>query len=244
MGLIFSLGFGPFRWVCASCDPEDLAKTDEIAAEVTKRLADEPGLPDVLVQQYRDNYLWITQAGANKLVVGSQARILYSDARGRAALAAAFNAAVRDGRLRGPVIISRDHHDVSGTDSPFRETSDVRDGSNLCADMAVQNFTGDAFRGATWVALHNGGGTGWGEAVNGGFGMLLDGSEAADRRLSAMLPWDVHNGVARRAWAGSANGNLAITRAMQANPNLVVTLRNAADPAIVASALNQAFGKH
>lgn len=241
MGAIFSLGFGPFRWVCASCDPQDLETTDRIAAEETKRLADEPGLPSVLVQQYRDNYLWITQAGANKLVVGSQARILYSDARGRSALAAAFNAAVRDGRLHGPVVISRDHHDVSGTDSPFRETSDVRDGSSLCADMAVQNFCGDSFRGATWVALHNGGGTGWGEATNGGFGLLLDGSDAAASRSAMMLQWDVFNGVARRAWAGSSNGNLAITRAMQANPALVVTVRNASDPSLVAAALNDAF---
>jgi len=243
MGAIFSLGFGPFRWVCTSGDPADLEVTDKIAAEVIERLASEPGLPPVIAAQYRDNHLWITQASANKLVVGSQARILYSDANGRIQLAVAFNNAVRDGKLKAPVVMSRDHHDVSGTDSPFRETSDVRDGSQLCADMAVQNFVGDAFRGATWVALHNGGGTGWGEAINGGFGFVLDGTEDAEKRARTMLLWDVNNGVSRRAWAGSDNANLAIHRAAQQNPNMIVTTRTFADKKIIDAALDAAFTK-
>jgi len=203
----------------------------------------EEELPVVIAQQYRDNLLWITQAGENRLVVGSQARILYSDSLGRIEIARSFNQAVKDGRLHGPVVMSRDHHDVSGTDSPFRETSDVRDGSQLCADMAVQNFVGDAFRGATWVALHNGGGTGWGEATNGGFGFVLDGSEDAEARAMNMLLWDVNNGVGRRAWAGSDRANIAIRRAMQANPRMVVTLRNDADKDLIDKSLNAAFEK-
>eukprot|EP00761_Pharyngomonas_kirbyi_P012307 gb/GECH01012334.1/.p1 GENE.gb/GECH01012334.1/~~gb/GECH01012334.1/.p1 ORF type:complete len:675 (+),score=161.71 gb/GECH01012334.1/:1-2025(+) len=203
MGDIFSLGFGPFRWVCTSGDPEDLKTTDRIAAEVIEELQGKALTK--AKQQYKDNYLWITQAQENKLVVGSQARILYSDAKGRTAIALAFNDAVRSGRLKGPVALSRDHHDVSGTDSPWRETSNITDGSMFCADMAIQTVIGNAFRGATWVSIHNGGGTGWGEAINGGFGMVLDGTEDAGRRAQSMLHWDVNNGVARRAWAGNDN---------------------------------------
>lgn len=243
MGFIFSLGFGPFRWVCTSLDPHDLEVTDEIAADVIRRLAAEEGLPKQIAQQYRDNLVWITQAGANKLVVGSQARILYSDARGRSEIALEFNRAVQDGRLKGPVVISRDHHDVSGTDSPFRETSDVYDGSNLCADMAVQNFVGDSFRGATWIALHNGGGTGWGEAVNGGFGLVLDGSKLAEEKAAMMLLWDVNNGVARRSWSGSDNAYLAISRAMKLNPGVKVNMPVRADKDLVTKALNDTFTK-
>eukprot|EP00727_Mastigamoeba_balamuthi_P000624 m51a1_g10559 hypothetical protein (683) ;mRNA; r:22-2410 len=239
MGDIFSLGFGPFRWVCASNDEADLAATDRIAADVIRRLAAEPGLPAVLAQQYADNLLWIEHALEHKLVVGSQARILYADARGRAEIAAEFNRAVADGRLRGPVVISRDHHDVSGTDSPYRETSNVQDGSKFCADMAVQNFVGDSFRGATWVSLHNGGGVGWGESVNGGFGMVLDGTIDASQKLQSMLFWDVNNGVARRAWAGNDNAQLAITRAMGSNPLLRVTVAQKADDALIEKVLRK-----
>lgn len=237
MGDIFSLGFGPFRWVCTSARPEDLALTDELAGKVTKQLgevADERNR-----QQFDDNYLWITQAGEHQLVVGSQARILYSNATGRIAIAKAFNEAVADGRLHGPVVLSRDHHDTSGTDSPFRETSDIRDGSDKCADMAVHNFVGDAFRGATWVALHNGGGTGWGEAINGGFGLVLDGTDDAARRAEHMLHWDVNNGVVRRAWAGNGNALHTIKQAMAENPRLRVTLPVEA----ASSVLDKCLGK-
>jgi urocanate hydratase len=240
MGDIFSLGFGPFRWVCSSCDPADLHLTDTIAAEVIKKLWAEKDLPQVLGQQYQDNHLWITQAEEHRLVVGSQARILYSDARGRVELAVEFNRAVAEGRLKGPVVVSRDHHDVSGTDSPFRETSNITDGSRFCADMAVQNFVGDSFRGATWVALHNGGGVGWGEVINGGFGLVLDGTSQAAARAMNMLSWDVNNGVSRRSWAGNGNARLAITRAMQAEPRLVVTLANSADSQLIQKALEAA----
>jgi len=222
MGDIFSLGFGPFRWVCASGQPTDLAATDRIAQRVMEEIMSEE-LPEPVLQQYRDNLRWIREAGRHGLVVGSQARILYADCRGRSAIALAFNDAVRDGALQGPVIISRDHHDVSGTDSPYRETSNVFDGSAFTADMAVQNCIGDAFRGATWVALHNGGGVGWGEVMNGGFGMVLDGSEGAAERARSMLHWDVNNGIARRSWSGNENADLAITRAMDAEPLLRVT---------------------
>ncbi|XP_043199575.1 urocanate hydratase-like [Amphibalanus amphitrite] len=222
MGDIFSLGFGPFRWVCASAEPEDLATTDRIAERVMEDIMKDE-LPEPVRQQYRDNLRWIREAGQHGLVVGSQARILYSDCRGRSAIALAFNEAVRDGTLQGPVIISRDHHDVSGTDSPYRETSNVYDGSAFTADMAVQNCIGDAFRGATWVSLHNGGGVGWGEVVNGGFGMVLDGSPEADERARNMLHWDVNNGIARRSWSGNDNADLAIGRAMEAEPLLRVT---------------------
>ncbi|XP_071961219.1 urocanate hydratase-like [Antedon mediterranea] len=228
MGDIFSLGFGPFRWVCTSGDPNDLLTTDQIAAEVLGELISR-GVPEKTKQQYEDNVRWITEAGKHKLVVGSQARILYSDQEGRVAIATAFNHAVSIGRLKAPVILSRDHHDVSGTDSPFRETSNIYDGSAYCADMAVQNCIGDSFRGATWVALHNGGGVGWGEVINGGFGLLLDGSEKATNRAQMMLAWDVSNGVARRSWTGNQNAMDTIRRAMKTNDKLIVTMPHYVD---------------
>lgn len=231
MGDIFSLGFGPYRWVCTSGKAEDLEATDKIAAEVMKKQMDSANPLSQL--QIKDNLHWIEHAGENKLVVGSQARILYSDASGRAAIATEMNKAVKEGRISAPVVISRDHHDVSGTDAPYRETSNIEDGSMFCADMAVQNFCGDSFRGATYVALHNGGGTGWGEAVNGGFGLVLDGSEDAERRAKKMLFWDVNNGVNRRAWAGNDNAQIAIKEAMEANQLLKVTLANKASDEIV-----------
>jgi urocanate hydratase len=227
MGDIFSLGFGPFRWVCSSGDPADLEITDKVAGDICEKLSGEAD--EWSKMQYEDNLKWIRQAGPHKLVVGSQARILYSDQVGRSMIAQAFNDLVRDGKLKGPVIISRDHHDVSGTDSPYRETSNITDGSYTTADMAVQNFVGDAFRGATWCALHNGGGTGWGMAMNGGFGLVLDGSADASRRASEMLFWDVLNGVSRRAWGRNANAEHVIEKAQQVNPNLKVTMPNHAD---------------
>lgn len=233
MGDIFSLGFGPFRWVCTSGKPEDLALTDKIAAETIHELLEKA--PELTKQQYSDNYLWITKAEDHKLVVGSQARILYSDSQGRIELARRFNRAVKEGRLSAPVVLSRDHHDVSGADSPYRETSNVRDGSMFCADMAVQNFVGDSFRGATWVALHNGGGTGWGEAINGGFGLVLDGSDEADQRAIRVLFWDVNNGVGRRSWAGNENAQFAIRRAMEQQPLLQVTLPNPTQDSVIDS---------
>lgn len=223
MGDIFSLGFGPFRWVCTSADHNDLITTDEIATSVLEDLIKE-GVPDNTKQQYEDNIRWIKEAEIHKMVVGSEARILYSNQKGRVGIALAFNQAVHDGKLRAPVVISRDHHDVSGTDSPFRETSNIYDGSAFCADMAIQNVIGDSFRGATWVAIHNGGGVGWGEVINGGFGLLLDGSEAAGRRAKMMLNWDVSNGVCRRSWSGNTNAREAICEAMEANSKLKVTL--------------------
>jgi len=228
MGDIFSLGFGPFRWVCSSGDPQDLATTDQIATKVFKEIIAE-GIPIQIVQQYDDNLRWLNEAEKHKMVVGSQARILYSDQVGRAKLALAFNKAVKDGTLKGPVVISRDHHDVSGTDSPFRETSNIKDGSAFTADMAVQNCIGDAFRGATWVALHNGGGCGWGEVMNGGFGLVLDGSEEQGKKAFNMLQWDVSNGVARRAWSGNENAMDTIKRTMDMDPKLVVTLANSVE---------------
>ncbi|HPF71888.1 MAG TPA: urocanate hydratase, partial [Candidatus Krumholzibacteria bacterium] len=237
--LCFDYGFGPFRWVCTSGRAADLETSDRIAGDVIEQLA--AAAPDETRQQYLDNLRWIRQAGANRMVVGSQARILYSDAEGRRAIAAAFNAAIADGRLSAPVVLGRDHHDVSGTDSPYRETSNIRDGSMFTADMAVQNVIGDAFRGATWVSLHNGGGVGWGEVINGGFGMLLDGSEAADRRLRGMLHWDVNNGIARRAWARNPGAEFAIRNAMAAEPGLVVTMPEHADEAVVDRAVRDAF---
>ncbi len=237
--LCFDLGFGPFRWVCTSGDPADLAATDALAAGVLEGMAAQA--PPEIRQQMLDNLRWIRQAGANRLVVGSQARILYADEEGRRRIAAAFNAAIRDGRVSAPVVLGRDHHDVSGTDSPYRETANVYDGSNLCADMAVQNVIGDAARGATWVSLHNGGGVGWGEVVNGGFGLLLDGSADADRRLDLMLAWDVNNGIARRAWARNAGAEFAIRRAMDREPRLSVTLPHHAEAALVDDALRNAF---
>lgn len=229
--MCFDYGFGPFRWVCASGDPEDLRTTDAIALEVMEALR--RSAPDEITRQLDDNITWIRQAEANQMVVGSQARILYADAEGRIEIAAAFNAAIRDGRLKGPVILGRDHHDVSGTDSPYRETSNIYDGSAFTADMAVQNFVGDAFRGATWISLHNGGGVGWGEVINGGFGMVLDGSDDSDRRLRMMLHWDVNNGIARRSWARNDEAIFAIQRAMEQEPRLRVTLPNKVDDGLI-----------
>jgi urocanate hydratase len=225
--MCFDYGFGPFRWVCASSLPEDLRTTDRLALEVMEKLAETA--PAEIKQQLADNILWIRQAEENKLVVGSQARILYADSEGRIEIARAFNKAIKEGVIKGPVILGRDHHDVSGTDSPFRETSNIYDGSQFTADMAIHNVIGDSFRGATWVSIHNGGGVGWGEVINGGFGMLLDGTPEAERRLESMLFWDVNNGIARRSWARNPEAIFAIKRAMDAQPNLKVTLPNIAD---------------
>jgi urocanate hydratase len=224
--MCFDYGFGPFRWVCCSGDPQDLEKTDRIAEQVLQRLKETA--PVEIQQQLADNIRWIQEAGKNKMVVGSQARILYADADGRMAIAQSFNEAIAAGTI-GPVVLGRDHHDVSGTDSPFRETSNIYDGSRFTADMAVQNFVGDAFRGATWVSLHNGGGVGWGEVINGGFGMLLDGSNAASVRLKRMLHWDVNNGIARRSWARNDEAIFAIQRAMEKEPLLKVTIPHIVD---------------
>lgn len=229
--MCFDYGFGPFRWVCASGTAADLSLTDQIAAEVIESLLETA--PADIRQQMEDNLHWIKNAESHKMVVGSQARILYADSEGRIRIAEAFNQAIKEGRLSGPVVLGRDHHDVSGTDSPYRETSNIYDGSQFTADMAVQNFVGDAFRGATWISLHNGGGVGWGEVMNGGFGMLLDGSEDADRRLKSMLFWDVNNGIARRNWARNEGAVTAIQRAMDLNPNLKVTLPSLADDALI-----------
>ena len=227
----FDYGFGPFRWVCCSGDPADLEKSDALAAATLERLMKES--PDDIRQQMSDNIHWINEAGRNRLVVGSQARILYADAAGRTKIAAAFNEAIAAGIISGPIVIGRDHHDVSGTDSPFRETSNIYDGSQFTADMAVQNVIGDAFRGATWVSIHNGGGVGWGEVINGGFGMVLDGSAEADRRLRSMLLWDVNNGIARRSWARNSGAVAAITREMERTPGLVVTMPVEADDVLI-----------
>jgi urocanate hydratase len=240
MGDIFSLGFGPFRWVCTSGNPADLEKTDKIAAQICNSLMQRPDIPEWVRKQYADNHLWITNAANHRMVVGSQARILYSDSEGRIAIAKAFNEAVRDGTISAPIVISRDHHDVSGTDSPYRETSNITDGSSFCADMAVQNFAGDAARGATWVALHNGGGCGWGEVINGGFGMVLDGSDDAQRKLQSMLFWDVNNGVCRRSWAMNSYAEHTIKRAMEREPRLRVTLPYHAEEDLIDKALASA----
>lgn len=229
--LFFDYGFGPFRWVCCSCDPADLQKTDEIAHQVLSEIA--INAPSEIRNQLNDNIHWIAEAGRNKLVVGSQARILYADAEGRMNIAAAFNKAIQEGIISAPIVLGRDHHDVSGTDSPYRETSNIYDGSAFTADMAIQNVIGDSFRGATWVSIHNGGGVGWGEVINGGFGMTLDGSDDADRRLKQMLHWDVNNGIARRSWARNEPAMFAIKRAMQENPNLKVTLPNLTDEKLI-----------
>ena len=229
--MYFDYGFGPFRWVCTSGKEEDLAITDEIACNVLEEIA--KNSPIEIQQQMRDNIQWIKGARANKLVVGSQARILYADCEGRTKIAAEFNKAIADGRLSAPVVLGRDHHDVSGTDSPFRETSNIYDGSSFTADMAIHNVIGDGFRGATWVSIHNGGGVGWGEVINGGFGMVLDGSDDADRRLHSMLHWDVNNGIARRSWARNEPAMFAIRRAMEVEPRLKVTMPNFADDAII-----------
>lgn len=227
----FDYGFGPFRWVCTSGKPEDLQKTDQIAAEVLEKMAEEAS--DENRQQLLDNLRWIRHAGENKLVVGSQARILYTDWTGRIALALEFNRAVATGKISAPIVLGRDHHDVSGTDSPYRETANIRDGSMFTADMAVQNVIGDSFRGATWVSIHNGGGVGWGEVVNGGFGMVLDGSADTDRRAKAMLSWDVSNGLARRSWARNDGAIWAVKQAMKAEPLMKVTIPEIADESVL-----------
>ena len=233
--MYFDYGFGPFRWVCLSEKPEDLALTDRLAVEVLSELAEKA--PDDISGQMRDNIRWIQEAGRNQLVVGSQARILYADCEGRTRIALAFNDAIRDGRLSGPVVLGRDHHDVSGTDSPFRETSNIYDGSQFTADMAVQNVIGDSSRGATWVSIHNGGGVGWGEVINGGFGMVIDGSEDSARHIREMLFWDVNNGIARRSWARNDGARAAIERQMARTPQLRVTLPNIADDSLINSIL-------
>ena len=222
--MCFDYGFGPFRWVCTSCDPEDLRKTDQIALKVMKEI--KATAPEEIQQQMQDNITWIEEAEQNKLVVGSQARILYADAEGRARIAEAFNQAVKEGEVSAPVVLGRDHHDVSGTDSPFRETSNIYDGSQFTADMAIHNVIGDSFRGATWVSIHNGGGVGWGEVINGGFGMVLDGTEEASTRLKSMLFYDVNNGIARRSWARNKEALSAINRELERSPQLKVTLPN------------------
>jgi len=231
--LFFDYGFGPFRWVCTSGKPEDLALTDEIAADVLEKIRQDA--PEPIQSQMADNIQWIKGAQQNKLVVGSQARILYADAEGRIKIASAFNQAIKSGRISAPIVLGRDHHDVSGTDSPFRETSNIYDGSKFTADMAIQNVIGDAFRGATWVSIHNGGGVGWGEVINGGFGMVLDGSDEAHRRLQSMLYWDVNNGISRRSWARNEGAMFAAKRAMEQNPNLRVTFPNIADDDLIDS---------
>ncbi|MBK6542195.1 MAG: urocanate hydratase [Flavobacteriales bacterium] len=233
--LCFDHGFGPFRWVCTSGDPKDLALSDRIAGDVLEAM--HKNAPPEIAQQIADNLHWIRNAQRNKLVVGSQARILYADSEGRIRIAEAFNAAIKNGDISAPIVLGRDHHDVSGTDSPYRETSNIRDGSRFTADMAVQNFVGDAFRGATWISLHNGGGVGWGEVINGGFGMVLDGSADSDRRLKAMLHWDVNNGIARRAWARNPNAVWSIAQEMKRTPLLNVTLPQEADDATIDTAL-------
>ena len=232
--MFFDYGFGPFRWVCTSCDPADLALTDKIAEEI---MMDERShaTPDIQ-HQLDDNIHWIREAGPNHLVVGSQARILYADCEGRTRIALAFNEAVKDGRLKAPVVLGRDHHDVSGTDSPFRETSNIYDGSQFCADMAVQNVIGDSFRGATWVSIHNGGGVGWGEVINGGFGMVVDGSEESSRNIREMLFWDVNNGISRRAWARNKGSMDAIQREMDRTPDFRMTMPNLVDDNIIDTA--------
>ena len=235
--MCFDYGFGPYRWVCASGDPKDLEITDRIAMEVLEGMMDTS--PIEIRQQMKDNIRWIKEAGQNEMVVGSQARILYADDEGRRKIASAMNKAIGSGELSGPIVLGRDHHDVSGTDSPYRETANIRDGSIWTADMAVQNFVGDSFRGATWVSLHNGGGVGWGQVINGGFGMLLDGSDDCEQRLQSMLHWDVNNGVARRAWARNSGANFAIKRAMEAEPRLSVTLPFSATDETINSAFPQ-----
>ena len=232
MGDIFSLGFGPFRWICASGSPDDLHLTDKVAGDILEKLRVNAMNPRDRMQ-YDDNILWIRQAESNRLVVGSQARILYSNAEGRVEIALAFNRAIREGTLRGPVILSRDHHDTGGADSPWRETSNIRDGSRYTADMSFQTIVGDSFRGATWVAYHNGGGTGWGEAANGGFALVLDGSLAADTKARSMLWWDVNNGVTRRAWDGNEYAEDTMRMNMRMDPLLRVTLPHHADDALL-----------
>jgi urocanate hydratase len=234
--MCFDYGFGPFRWVCCSNDHFDLEVTDRIATETLEKLIEKS--PDQIKQQMADNIHWIKDAGKNRLVVGSQARILYADAEGRMAIAEAFNKAIAEGKISAPVVIGRDHHDVSGTDSPFRETSDIYDGSKFTADMAVQNVIGDSFRGATWVSLHNGGGVGWGEVINGGFGMVLDGTTDTGNKLRMMLHWDVNNGIARRSWARNEEALFTLKREMERSPGLKVTVPYIADDEIIDEAIN------
>ena len=234
--LYFDYGFGPFRWVCMSEDPADLAMTDALAVRVLSEIAADA--PAEIAGQMRDNIHWIQEAGRNNLVVGSQARILYADCEGRTRIALAFNEAIRSCEIKAPIVLGRDHHDVSGTDSPFRETSNIYDGSRFTADMAVQNVIGDGFRGATWVSIHNGGGVGWGEVINGGFGMVIDGSEDSARHIREMLFWDVNNGIARRSWARNSGARTAIEREMARTPGLRVTLPNDADTTLIREALN------
>ncbi len=233
--LFFDYGFGPFRWVCSSCDPADLEATDRIAARVLEEIRRDA--PADICGQLDDNIHWIKEAGRNRLVVGSQARILYADSEGRTKIALAFNAAIARGEISAPVVLGRDHHDVSGTDSPYRETSNIYDGSQFTADMAVHNVIGDSFRGATWVSIHNGGGVGWGEVINGGFGMVIDGSPEAEARIRSMLLWDVNNGIARRSWARNQGAVDAIRREMARTPGLIVTLPNPADDSVIENAL-------
>ena len=233
--MFFDYGFGPFRWVCTSGKAEDLEKSDKIAAEVLQEIA--KSAPEDIRGQLEDNIHWIVEAGKNRLVVGSQARILYADCQGRTKIAEAFNRAIKSGEISAPIVLGRDHHDVSGTDSPYRETSNIYDGSNLTADMAVHNVIGDSFRGATWVSIHNGGGVGWGEVINGGFGMVIDGSEESERHIRQMLLWDVNNGIARRSWARNDGAIAAIRREMKRTPELKVTLPNFADDNLIKNAL-------
>jgi urocanate hydratase len=232
--LCFDYGFGPFRWICCSNDPADLKRTDIIAVETLTRLYEKS--PVEIRQQMTDNIHWIREAADNKLVVGSQARILYADSEGRIAIASAFNEAIRKNEISAPVVIGRDHHDVSGTDSPFRETSNIYDGSKFTADMAVQNVIGDAFRGATWISLHNGGGVGWGEVINGGFGLVLDGSSEVETKLRLMLHWDVNNGIARRCWARNKEALFTLKREMERTPGLKVTVPFIADDKLIEEA--------
>lgn len=235
--LYFDYGFGPFRWVCMSERPEDLAKSDEIAVNILKKELETA--PEEIQGQLNDNIHWIEEAGRNNLVVGSQARILYADCEGRTKIALAFNEAIRKGEISAPIVLGRDHHDVSGTDSPFRETSNIYDGSRFTADMAIQNVIGDGFRGATWVSIHNGGGVGWGEVINGGFGMVIDGSADSDRHITQMLFWDVNNGIARRSWARNEGAEHAIIREMERTPELTVTVANHTDENIVRKAIEE-----
>ena len=235
--LYFDYGFGPFRWVCMSERPEDLAKSDEIAVNILKKELETA--PEEIQGQLNDNIHWIEEAGRNNLVVGSQARILYADCEGRTKIALAFNEAIRKGEISAPIVLGRDHHDVSGTDSPFRETSNIYDGSRFTADMAIQNVIGDGFRGATWVSIHNGGGVGWGEVINGGFGMVIDGSADSDRHITRMLFWDVNNGIARRSWARNEGAEHAILREMERTPELTVTVANHTDENIVRKAIEE-----
>ncbi len=235
--LYFDYGFGPFRWVCMSERPEDLAKSDEIAVNILKKELETA--PEEIQGQLNDNIHWIEEAGRNHLVVGSQARILYADCEGRTKIALAFNEAIRKGEISAPIVLGRDHHDVSGTDSPFRETSNIYDGSRFTADMAIQNVIGDGFRGATWVSIHNGGGVGWGEVINGGFGMVIDGSADSDRHITRMLFWDVNNGIARRSWARNEGAEHAILREMERTPELTVTVANHTDENIVRKAIEE-----